>query len=254
MVEKVDLGATGLEVSRLCFGTGTSGWNHRSNQSDLGIEGLAELLLFAHEHGVSFWDVADQYGTHAHVAAALEKLERDSVTITTKTYSRSATEVRQDIERFLVELNTDYIDIVLLHCLTDPDWPDILQGPMDVLSDYKSRGRIGAVGVSCHDFGAFQTTAETDWVDVVLARINYAGHAMDAAPDKVIPVIDKMAAAGKGIYGMKVVGGGSDLTQDPARAVRFVLEIPSVHALVLGMMNREEVLENIGLVGELALA
>ena len=127
MLDKVDLGATGLKVSRLCFGTGTSGWNHRSNQSDLGIEGLGELLLFAHEHGVSFWDVADQYGTHAHVAAALEKLERDSVTITTKTYSRTAAEVRQDIERFLVESNTGDIDIVLLHCLTDPDWPDSLQ-------------------------------------------------------------------------------------------------------------------------------
>jgi predicted aldo/keto reductase-like oxidoreductase len=253
-METVDLGFTGLQVSRLCFGTGTNGWNHRSNQGDLGLEHLPYLLRFAHEHGVTFWDTADQYGTHPHIAATLNSIERESVTITTKTVSRSAAEVRQDIERFFSELDTDYLDNVLLHCLTDADWPKQMQGPMDVLSEYKDRGRIRALGVSCHDFGAFQTTAHTDWVDVVLARINYATHSMDAAPNEVLPVIDQMVAAGKGVYGMKIVGGGSELTQDPSRAIRFVLENSAVHAMVLGMMNEQEILENIGLVDEFVTA
>ena len=94
----------------------------------------------------------------------------------------------------------------------------------------------------------------TDWVDVVLARINHAGHSMDASPEKVVPLIDQMAASGKGIYGMKVVGAGSELARDPSRAVRFVLGIPSVHALVMGMMSEAEILENTGLVDQLALA
>ena len=96
MVEQVALGRSGLTVSRLAFGTGTYGWNHTSNQRDLGIERLSYLLRFAHERGVAFWDTADEYGTHPHVAAALRDVERESVTITTKTVSRTAKEVRAD--------------------------------------------------------------------------------------------------------------------------------------------------------------
>ena len=214
------------------------------------VDRLSYLLRFAHERGVDFWDTADQYGTHPHVALALEEVGRENAVITTKTVSRTGPEVQRDVERFLRELRTDYLDIVLLHCLTEAGWPSKMQGPMAVLSRFKEQGKVRALGVSCHDFGAFQTTARTPWVDVVLARVNYAGHAMDAGPEQVIPVIEEMAAAGKGVYGMKIVGGGSELTQDPARALRFVLGLPAVHAMVIGMMDEQQILENIGLVGE----
>ena len=253
MLEPVDLGLTGLSVSPLCFGTGTQGWNGRSNQSDLGIDRLAYLLNFAHERGVTFWDTADQYGTHPHLAEALRQVGRDRATITTKTVSRDTAGVQKDIERFLQELETDYIDIVLLHCMTSADWPAEMEGPMDLLSEYKERGVIRALGVSNNDFGAFCTTAESDWVDVVLARINYAGHAMDDTPDKVAPIIEKMAQSGKGVYGMKVVGGGSELTRDPGRAIRYSMAVPGVHSIVLGMMDEAQIEENLGFVGELAL-
>ena len=251
MLEPIELGLTGLSVSPLCFGTGTQGWNGRSNQSDLGIDRLADLLQFAHERGITFWDTADQYGTHPHIAEALRRVDRDQTTITTKTVSRTAAEVRADMERFLSELDTDYIDIVLLHCMTKADWPDQMQGPMDVLAAYKDRGVVRAVGVSNHDFGAFCASAECDWVDVVLARINYAGHAMDDAPDKVSPVIEKMAQAGKGVYGMKVVGGGSELTADPGRAIRYSMGVPGVHSIVMGMIDEAQIEENLGFVGEM---
>ena len=254
MLEEVKLGLTDLTVSRLCFGTGTNGWQHRSNQGDLGIDRLANLLRFAYDQGINFWDTADQYGTHPHVAKAHRELGRDKVTITTKTVSRDAVGVREDIERFRRELETDYLDIVLLHCLTDRHWPEQMQGPMDVLSEFKEQGIIRALGVSCHDFGALETTADTDWVDVALVRFNYAGHAMDAGPEQVFPVVQAMHERGKGIYGMKVVGGGSDLTQDPAKAVRFVLEHECIHAMVMGMMNEEEIMENTGLVAQAVLS
>lgn len=250
MIEQVQLGQSGLQVSRLCFGTGTNGWNHRSNQSDLGVERLAYLLRFAHERGVDFWDTADQYGTHPHVALALREVGRDRAVVATKTVSRTGPEVQRDVERFLRELHTDYLDLVLLHCLTEADWPARMQGPMEALNRCKEQGLVRSVGVSCHDFGAFQTTARTPWVEVVLARINYAGHAMDAGPEQVVPVIEEMAAAGKGVYGMKVVGGGSDLTNDPGRALRYVMGLPGVHAMVLGMVDEAQILENIGLVGQ----
>ena len=253
-MEKTELGLTGLQVSPLCFGTGTNGWRGRSNQGDLGIDKLAHLLRFAHERGVTFWDTADQYGTHPHVAAALKGVDRETTTLTTKTVSTDPEDVRGDVERYLHELGTDYIDILLFHCLTDPRWPEKMQGAMEVLSAFKEEGKIRAAGVSCHNFGAFATAAETDWVDVVLARINYAGDNMDETPEKVAPLIAKMAAAGKGIYGMKVLGGGNKLTENPGKGIRFTCGLTGIHAIVIGMMSEEEIRQNVDLTAEMALA
>ena len=162
------------------------------------------------------------------MADALRQVGRESVTVTTKTVSRSASEVRSDVERFLAELGTDYIDILLLHCLTSADWPEEMRGPMDVLSEFKSRGQVRALGCSCHDFGALQAASECDWVDVNLVRINPAGHAMCASPDRVVPVIEAMDARGQGVYGMKVMGGGSELASHPGRAIEFVMDLLAV--------------------------
>jgi aryl-alcohol dehydrogenase-like predicted oxidoreductase len=250
-MEKAYLGMTGIEVSRLCFGTGTSGWGGRSDQSKLGIKGLCRLLRFAYECGTTFWDSADQYGTHPHVAEALLGLKRESVVITTKTCARTREEAEKDIKRFLKELRTDYIDIALLHCLMDPNWPSNYASPMEALSRAKEEGLIRAHGVSCHDFRAFKAASVTPWVDVVLARINYAGTNMDATPTEVIPVIERMHAAGKGIYGMKVMGQGR-LGNDPRGAIRYVLGLSSIDSIVIGMGSEKEVRENTKLVEEMS--
>lgn len=250
MLEKVELGLSGLSVSPLCFGTGTNGYNNRSNQSDLGLERLSDLLCYAYDRGIRFWDTADGYGTHPHIAHAHQRVGRENVTLTTKTTSREPQVVRDDIERYLRELKTDYLDIVLLHCQTQADWPERDLAAMDVLSEYKDRGIIRALGVSCHDFGAFCSAADSDWVDVVLARINYAGHAMDDTPENVASVIRRMAASGKGIYAMKVVGGGTELTKDPRKAIHYSFAVDGVHAMVLGMMDEQQIDENIGYLEE----
>ena len=90
---KVPLGNTGLMVSRLSFGTGSNGWQGRSNQSELGINQLANLLQLGYEHGVNFWDSADAYGTHPHIARALQDIPRSEVVILTKTMSQKAERV-----------------------------------------------------------------------------------------------------------------------------------------------------------------
>ncbi len=253
-MEVVSLGKTGLKVSRLSIGTGSNGWNGRSNQTDLGFEAFRDLLLFAHEQGVTFWDSADQYGSHPHIKETLKELPRESVTITTKTVSRTRESVEEDIKRFLTEIGSDYVDIVLLHCLTQVDWPRRYPDAMEALTRCKEQGLIRAHGVSCHDFGAFQTSAMTDWVEVVLARINHAGISMDASPADVIRTMEQMAFAGKGIYGMKVLGMGK-LAKDAERqreAIEFVMGLPCVHAMTIGMTSREEVLANVAVVNDLS--
>jgi aryl-alcohol dehydrogenase-like predicted oxidoreductase len=251
-MQRVTLGGTGIEVSRLCIGTGTNGWGGNSNQTRLGFDRCVHLLRYAYDRGISFWDSADQYGSHTHVREALRQVGRPNVVVTTKTTSRSPGAVEADVHRFLREQGTDYLDIVLLHCLTEPDWPRRFASSMDALTRLKEAGLIRAAGVSCHNFGAFQNAARQPWVEVVLARINYAGVSMDASPDDVIPVLDEMHAAGKGIYGMKVVGAGR-LTRDPRRAISYVLDLLSVDAIVIGMQSEAEIDEDVDLVESLTL-
>ena len=247
----VEFGKTGLSVSRLAFGTGTHGWAGRSEQTDLGVDELASLLRLAHDHGVNFWDAADAYGSHPHVAKALKGLPRDEVVLATKTTSRTAAQVTQDIERFLRELGTDVLDVVLLHFVTQPDWPRRYAGAMEALSRAKEQGTVRAVGVSCHGLGALRAAAETAWAEVVLARINSAGVNMDAPPSKVAPVIERLYASGKAVYGMKVLGCGQ-LARKARAAIRYVFQLGVVHAVTIGTSRRQHLLKNVKLVEELA--
>jgi aryl-alcohol dehydrogenase-like predicted oxidoreductase len=251
-MQRVTLGSSGLDVSRLAIGTGTSGWGGRSNQTRLGFDRCVRLLRYAFDRGITFWDSADQYGSHPHLREALRQVGRERVVLTTKTTSRTPAEVEADVHRFRRELGTDYLDVVLLHCLSEPDWPRRYAESMGALSRLRQAGLIRALGVSCHDFGAFRSAAAEPWVEVVLARINYAGVSMDAPPEQVVPVLEAMHAAGKGVYGMKVVGAGR-LVRERRRAVRYVLALPSVDAIVLGMESEREVDEDADLVEEMAL-
>ncbi len=122
-MDTADLGHTGLHVSRLAFGTGTHGWGGHSRQTRLGLAELARLLRLAHDLGVTFWDVADGYGSHRHVREALRGLPREEVVVTTKTAARSAADAERAVERYRREMGTDYLDVVLLHCMTSRDWP-----------------------------------------------------------------------------------------------------------------------------------
>ena len=150
------------------------------------MKGLSDLLLNGHDNGLRFFDAADAYGSHPHVAEALKHLRRDQVTVLTKTWARDPDEARADLDRFRKELGTDYIDICLMHCLTEGDWTERYRGVMDVFSEAKEKGIIRAHGCSCHSIEALRAAAKSPWVEVDLVRINPIGSHMDADPDTVV--------------------------------------------------------------------
>src|ERR1700730_4491586 len=154
--DSVTLGSTGIKTSRLAMGTGTVGSGQHSHQTALGVNGLSDLLLNGHDKGLRFFDAADAYGSHPHVAEALKHVPRDKVTILTKTWARDPAEARADLDRFRKELGTDYLDICLMHCLTEGDWTERYKGVMDVFSDAKEKGIIRAHGCSCHSIEALR--------------------------------------------------------------------------------------------------
>lgn len=207
--DRVMLGDTGIEMSRMAMGTGTRGFGGSSNQTrQLGIKGVSDLLRAAFDEGINFWETADQYGSHPHIREALKKTDREKVVILTKTNSTTYKNVKSDLERFKSELGTDYFDIVLLHAVTDPGWNKNMKGAMDALAEAKEEGIIRAHGISCHSLGALETAADEPWVDVDLARYNPGGIMMDADVPTVTNVLTRMKQNGKAIIGMKVYGAG----------------------------------------------
>ncbi len=237
--ETVILGKTGIKTSLLAMGTGTNGTGHRSNQTALGVKGLSELLLNGYDQGLRFFDAADAYGSHPHVAEALKHVQRDKVTVLTKTWARDPQSVRADLDRFRRELGTDYLDVVLMHCITEGDWTERYRGVMDVLSEAKEKGTIRAHGVSCHSIKALRAAAKSPWVEVDLVRINPVGAYTDDDPQTVIDVMREMKASGKALVGMKILGAGK-LRKRPDEAIRYALGLGLLDAFTIGAENKSE--------------
>jgi aryl-alcohol dehydrogenase-like predicted oxidoreductase len=248
--DTVTLGKSGIKTSRLAMGTGTVGAGHHSHQTALGMDGLPRLLLNGYDHGLRFFDAADSYGSHPHVAEALKHVDRTKVTVLTKSWARSAPEMRADLDRFRKELGTDQLDIVLMHCLTEGDWTTRYEPVMDVLSEAKQKGVIRAHGCSCHSIEALRAAAKSPWVEVDLARVNPVGAHMDAEPDTVIGVLREMKASGKAVLGMKILGQGA-LRDRQDEAIRFALGLNVLDAFTIGA---ESIAEQNDLLARIAAA
>jgi aryl-alcohol dehydrogenase-like predicted oxidoreductase len=237
--DTITLGKTGIKTSRLAMGTGTHGTGHRSNQTSLGVDGLSNLLRHGYDQGLRLFDLADAYGSHPHAAEALKHVPRDKVTVLTKTWARDPKEARADLDRFRKELGIDYIDVALMHCVTEPDWNVRYRGVKDVFEEAKQKGIIRAHGCSCHSIEALRAAAKDPWVEVDLVRINPIGRHMDADPDTVISVIREMKAAGKGIVGMKILAEG-DLRSRQDEAIRYALGLGLLDAFTIGAESQAE--------------
>jgi len=251
----IELGNTGIKMSRLGQGTGVHGGERQSDQTRMGFAKLVDLMHHAYDRGIRFYDLADLYGTHVYFREALKNMERDKLAILTKMWWRydgpedktSMPERRQmartALERFRHELDTDYIDIVLLHCLMRTGWDEQMKPYMEVLSEAKAKGQIRALGCSCHDFGAMQTAAQTPWVDVILARINMKGGKevmMDGSREEVEGVLRTAKKNGKAIIGMKIFGEGR-LADEREACIQYAQELGLLDAMTIGFHTPEQI-------------
>ena len=248
--ETVRLGETKLKLSRFCLGTGMSGGNRQSNHTRMGKQKLEALLQGGYDRGIRVFDLADLYGTHPYLLPALKAIPRDKYAIITKVWLQAGGLPEAErpgaeaaVNRFLKEIGTDYLDLVLLHCMSSPKWPEEQRQHMDGLARLKDKGVIRAHGVSCHSIAALEAAAAEPWVDSVHARINPYGMSMDDKPEKVVPVLKKLHAAGKGVVGMKIIGEGK-LRNDAEKrdeSARFVLGLGCVDILNIGFEKVEEI-------------
>ena len=259
MIDTVKLGKTGMNVPRLALGTGSYGWKKTSAQKKMGEEKFVQMAQYAYDRGVKFFETADMYGTHEFVGKAMKKVGRENVTLLSKimVYEQEGwykpEPFQKSIDRFRKELNTDYIDILLLHCMVNSEWPDEYKRYMDDYSEARQKGIIKQVGLSCHDIGAMKIAAENPWADVLQVRINYDGAKMDGTPQDVMAILKKAKENGKGIIGMKIFGCG-DLTREEQRqkSLEFVIRSKNVDCMTIGMESIAQVDDTIERIMKLA--
>jgi aryl-alcohol dehydrogenase-like predicted oxidoreductase len=246
----VPLGKTGLKTSLIGMGTGVKASNRQSNLTRMGLEAAKSLVRHCYDVGVRFFDCADTYGTHSYVAAGLAGLAREKYTLSSKIWlhrggipepERPAMEVV--VDRFRKELNTDYIDLVQLHCMFDGNWPVLFQRQMEDLEKLKAKGVIRGHGVSIHSYDALQACVTEPWVDTVHVRINPFGDKMDAyEPEPVAEVIEKLHLAGKGVIAMKIIGEGlyRNAPEKINASLKYALGLNKADVLLVGFDHMEQ--------------
>jgi len=230
------------------------GGGRQSNHTRMGKEKFDALSIGCYERGVRLFDLADLYGTHPFLAGALKKMRRKDYAISSKIWFRPRGIPEQErpdadvvVERFLKELDTDYLDLILFHCVTSDKWPQELGEQMNILAKLKKKGLVRAHGVSCHSLGALQACVKEPWVDSVHVRINPYAVKMDVKTVEEIPkvegVLKAMRRQGKAVIGMKIIGEGTFGNSDEKRdgSIKYALESGCVDAMVVGFEKVEEI-------------
>jgi len=237
-----ELGQTGLTVSRLCFGALTIG----PLQRNLAPAEGSEVLLRALELGVNFVDTAEMYDTYEHIRLALERFpHREEVVVATKSYAYTREGMLKSLERAQQGLGQEVVPIFLLH---EQESSHTLRGhwpALEVLLEAKAAGLVKAVGISTHYVQAVMAATAIPEIDVISPLINITGIGIQGGSrEDMLAAIVKAAQAGKGIYAMKPLGGGHLLAQW-AQALDYLLAIPVIHSVAVGMKSIAEVEHNV---------
>jgi 1-deoxyxylulose-5-phosphate synthase len=249
--DQVTLGNTGIKLSRLGFGTGS---NNGEIQVADGKNAFIDLIHYAYDRGITYIDTAEAYHTFEMIADAIKGLPREKLFIQSKVDGRPE-DVLAVIDRHRKTFDTDYVDSLLIHCMTRGQWTDQWKRVMDAFDEAKSRKWIRTKGVSCHSLPALRAGVASDWTEVHLVRVNPQGSFTDREGNswgtggEIAPVLEQiktMHAKGRGVIGMKICGNGT--FTDPAdreKSIRFAMSQKEIDAVVIGFKNRAEIDEAI---------
>ena len=250
----VTLGKSNVKVTRLAFGTGT--FSGRV-QRELGQDEFTRLVRYAYDRGIRFFETAESYhGMPEMLAIALKGIPRDSYKLMTKYSTPASGDPAPKIDQFRKQLGTEYIDILLLHCLRPPTWATDYQSLQDGLSEAKGKKIILAQGASVHGLPALRTFPGNKWLEIAMIRMNHNGTKMDTpemrdinAPgnvDEVVAHTKQVHAEGMGVISMKLCGEGRfTRAEDRDTAMRFAMNLGSVDAVTIGFKSAAEIDEAI---------
>ncbi len=238
------LGSTGFRVSEIGFGA----MNMRN----------PELVHAAIDSGINYIDTAHKYmnGTNEEIIGKVMKTKRDKVFLTTKIKSTVPEKMPEMIETSLRRLQTDHVDLLLLHNIEGKD--HILRDDLvKVFDEARTKGQTRFVGFSSHSFPTdiIDAALEQKFWEAILVSYNYT------SPPVVSQSIEKARKAGIAIIAMKslmkgrnsaqakddlLTGETGDLTVQQA-LLRWVLENQYVDTIIPGMTAFEHLEEDVAI-------
>lgn len=231
------LGNTNIEVSRLCFGSLTM----TPFQANLSVDEGAYLIQYAYSKGIDFLDTAEIYENYEYIREALKGISRSKYTIATKCYAYTEEMAQESLELALKELKTDYIDIFLLH---EQESIHTLRGHYDAIKYFlraKEEGKIRAFGISTHNVAGVKGALEFPEIDIIHPLVNKKGLGIhDGSIEDMLGELKKCKDLGKGIYGMKPLGGGH-LIKEAEDALLFVKNIDFIDSIAIGIQSIDEI-------------
>src|SRR5882672_6075676 len=251
----VTLGRSNVKVTRLAFGTGTHGGRV---QRELGQEEFTKLVRHAYDRGIRFFETAESYhGMPEMLSIALKGIPRDTYKLMTKLSTpASSGDPAPKIDEFRKQLNTEYIDIMLLHCLRPATWTSEYQSLQDGFLEVQNKKVILAHGASVHGLPALRTFPGNQWLEIAMIRMNHNGTRMDTPEqrevdipgnvDEVVTHTKKVHAQGMGVISMKLCGEGRfTRAEDRDAAMKFAMNLGCVDAVTIGFKNTAEIDEAI---------
>ena len=245
-MEYRELGKTGIEVSRLCFGSLTM----TKAQGNLSEKEATELLNFAYEHGVNFIDTAELYDNYPLIKGVFNDVKREDLIIASKTYAYSKEGARESLNNYLKAFKTDYADIFLLH---EQEGELTLKGHYEALEELwklKEKGYIKAIGISTHKIKAVRDALKFKEIEIIHPMVNMEGIGiLDGNIDEMMNAITEAKTQGIGIYAMKVLGGGH-LISKSEDAIKWAVNNEKFDSIALGMQSKSEVLANVSLINK----
>jgi predicted aldo/keto reductase-like oxidoreductase len=265
-IEYTTYGDTGLRISRLCIGCG-----HFQKAYPDPEEG-GQFLLRVLDRGITFWDTAESYGSHPHIAAAFQQIDRGQVVLQTKTGEKSYEKAAERIDAALRDLGTDYLDVILLHGVNSPRDLAEREGALRAMLAAKAAGKVRHVGCSTHIYTGpvMDAVTECPEIEVILCTANIGsemleGSIVDPSSDAPrVPATPSMEAhceqirrayeAGKGISIMKIIAGGSVAESERAAWIEWGFEFPYAHAVNLGITFDPELEQDCSLEAKIARA
>src|SRR5580700_3136708 len=250
----VTLGRSNVKVTRLAFATGTHGGKV---QRQLGQEEFTRLVRYAYDRGIRFFETAESYpGMPEMLSIALKGIPRDTYRLMTKFTTPASGDPAAKIDQFRTQLNTEYIDILLLHCLRPPTWSTDYRSLQDGFSEAKAKKVILSHGASVHGLPALRTFPGNQWLDIAMIRMNHNGTRMDTPSetevdipgnvDEVVAHTKQVHSQGMGVISMKLCGEGRfTRAEDRDAAMKFAMGLGCVDAVTIGFKTTAEIDEAI---------
>lgn len=277
-MEYRNLGNTGLTVSAISLGC--EGFMHKSEAE------VRADFDFAIANGINFIDIySPNPELRRNIGAALKGRRKEFIiqghlcTIWENGQylrTRETAKIMPAFETQLKELDTDYLDIGMIHYVdSEEDFHKVFDGEIiNIARRLKEEGRIRHIGISSHNPVVARMAVETGLIEVLMFSINpaydlqpadvniyamFESETFATGRNNIDPERESLyeycAAHGIGIDVMKVYGGGDLLSKtnspfgkpmSPVQAIEYALTRPGVAAVMIGCKDEKEIAEAIG--------